>query len=1251
MNDFYNPAIYERDIPAERPGLLDTIDAQIGYRIIPAIETMQQGFRHGALRQPGYMPLDNIEGYEQYASTLVRALNPEHMADMKATINDSIRRREILADATIGNQLLAGIFDPINLVALPLGGPVTTTIGRSALRAGVSVAAVEAAYEVAIMQTFDPVQTAQESALNVLTSGLFGGAIGGAIAIPSARAAVAHQRTRDVLDQQLQIMRRIENLDGLTASDISSARPRAERGYIDLNDDQLSARISELETQARKLEDDGGPDGLGDQLRVQADELRGEARQLRNELGLRALENDGIDLADPYRIMPSWFTESVLFKAVSTPFKRALQSTYPSAVKEAFVRSFSDSGTALALNAMGARTPQSVHQRTAIANGRWVAAHDQMVKLWAADTGTTATTRLDINFTDLTRRASFSSNTYREWLRNLNEKRIKKIEDLTENEIKAIGVINNYFKDAERRLEDVGLIGTRKGIQNKIRLLEDEISTLEARLARAERGTSDRSRQEADMTRGRLNKLRSNLDNERMTLDSFKGESITNESDDVFFPRFWDSAAIRKRRDEFAQILYNWYQQNPRVYVMNEKTGRYEIKQLSTEPKAIRERVDQTIANILNETDPTNVDNIGFGYGRSKHFRHRQVDIPNSLVTDFMITDPLAAMKTYAARIEPRYEYAKQFGKDVDGVLFDLETEMMRNNASPDEINRMRRDYLHLYDRVAGAVIRDPSSLSQRVAFVLREAASFSYMGSAGFAALPDFGRIIAEYDMANVVRGVQALMDQNMVNMTVDEIRLAGEAIDILKGTAHMRMVEDLSNNIDANDLLSSARNAFYILNGLAPMTGLAKQLAGVVDAHTIIDYSIKLGRGELDDQGRVWLARYGIDGEQAKQIANAPWRQSSNGLYLANTEEWLDNFTFPQTDARIVTINEDGTPVGKMKNGKYKAAYYSPKKNTIFADIEYIERQFDAKPWTNPTMEGVEPLPADAFKTPKAFSNFVMLHEIMHTKVRPESLGMKSGTPEYENAINRLAMEEHLKQTQINQETVDTFRSALNSGVLNTIMAGTPADKPIITDGVVYIPMRVASQFGMKEDPRYRGYARIENGFLGLPFQFYSYTLANVNKTVAALATGQVKNRTIGIATMMGLAYLSLKLRTPDFVWEEMSVQDKFARSFDMSGVMALYSDLFYTSMHTSLALGGPNITAGILAPKFPQDPSMLDAVTGIAGAGPSWLADTASGIYAFANGDYAGGGKTVARNLPFARLWFWKDEVNQITRAWAN
>ena len=29
---------------------------------------------------------------------------------------------------------------------------------------------------------------------------------------------------------------------------------------------------------------------------------------------------------------------------------------------------------------------------------------------------------------------------------------------------------------------------------------------------------------------------------------------------------------------------------------------------------------------------------------------------------------------------------------------------------------------------------------------------------------------------------------------------------------------------------------------------------------------------------------------------------------------------------------------------------------------------------------------------------------------------------------------------------------------------------------------------------------------------------------------------------------------------------------------------------------------------------------------------------------------GAKNFARNLPFARMWFWKDDMNAITRMWA-
>lgn len=1097
------------------PSFFDTLGASLAYSYAPAYNTLTNSFRYNP--QKGYDWRQDLDGYELFATDLNHAVSPEHMAKLKQDIEDSISRRQVLQNSSILSQLGAGLFDPINLVALPFGGPAIG-VGRSALRVGAGTAALELGLE--LTRQSDPLQTAQEGALNVLAAGAFGAGFGAAFGGVNARS---YARTKQGIQEEFDMIKRLDRLEGVTTQQLSV--PRAERRFGNDSDEYLQAQLDMFEAEAVRSEADaiayeGRPEAA--QFEARAQEQRAYAQQFKNEQGIRELEAKNIDLTDPYRIMNTLYTDSFLYKAVSTPVKRLLQSKYPSAIKEATVRSFGDSGITLALNSVGLASPQSVAQRAAVSNGKWVRAHDEMIKLWTAETGAANISRLDINVTDIVRRASRSENTYRNWLTTVSEKRIKNIEDLTDNERKAIGIINNYFKDAGERLEDVGLIGTVKGVSRRIENFEAKIEDLNARLARAERKKTTRGQFEANRIKSELNRIGGKLAVERQTLQGLQEVKINPANEDVFFPRFWNQSAVKKNRNEFSQILYSWYKQNPFIYEFDAKTSTYIKTELSSEPFKIQERVDLTIDRILGEQDPTNVDNIGFGVGRSKHFRHRELDIPNKLVTDFIVTDPLAVMKTYAARIEPRYEYAKAFGQDVDGVLFDLESEMIAKGFSEKDINKMRRDYLHMYERTAGAVIRNPDSLSQKAAFILREAASFSYMGSAGLAALPDFGRIVMEHDAENVIKGIQAIMDKNTVNLTANEIRYAGEAIDILRGSAHMRLMEDLSNNVDASNLLSNARNAFYIMNGLAPMTTIAKQLAGIVDAHTIIDYSLRYK--SLTNQERTWMARYGLGADDADNIAKMPFEKTKNNLYLANTDAW-DN----------------------------------------------------------------------------------------------EALKLK-------------------------------FRTALNSGVLNTIMSATPADKPIITDGVVYIPAHIGRSFGFKEDPKFKGYTRIENGFIGLPFQFYSYMLANVNKTIGALAQGQIKNRMLGITASMGLAYMSLAIRTPSFAWEEMGWRDRFARSFDMSGVMALYSDILYTSLHTSLALGGPNITNGLISPKFPQEPNAIDALTGLAGAGPSWAADTISGMYQFANGEYGEGGKQVVRNLPFARMWFLKDDINQITRAWA-
>ena len=214
-----------------------------------------------------------------------------------------------------------------------------------------------------------------------------------------------------------------------------------------------------------------------------------------------------------------------------------------------------------------------------------------------------------------------------------------------------------------------------------------------------------------------------------------------------------------------------------------------------------------------------------------------------------------------------------------------------------------------------------------------------------------------------------------------------------------------------------------------------------------------------------------------------------------------------------------------------------------------------------------------------------------------------------------------------------------------------GTPADKPIIVDGVAYIPMSVASKFNMPEHKVVKGYARIESGLLGLPFQFYSYSLGALNKITMSALQGQMKNRALGLLLSLGLGMLAVKIKTPDWAFSEMDWDDWFVRGFDQSGIAALYSDFFYTSLQTSLAMGAPNITGGIIKPKFPSNDA-YGASIGLGGAGPSIAYDYGSALKELLiDGEYSEGAKNLFRSLPFARMWFWKDQMNEFSNGFKN
>ena len=1285
----------------------DVVRSSLGYTYAPIFDNIKNSLKYGDRIEQGYNPLEDMDGYQQYQSHLIQAQSREHMADLKQQLENNLKRREVLQESSILAQFGAGIFDPINLVALPFGGPALG-IGRAALRTGASVAVLQTGLE-AIRYPFDPIATPAESALNVGSAFVTGGLIGGLLSIPSVRKANALKKTNEEIDDF------VEATQGFTVEDVRMIGQRENREFGTESDEVLNVRRTNLpkviDALEESVEDLKSERVNGKPSLVRLDEIDAEIQAktitisqeknnlvgIRKEQQLRRAESiKNMNTSDAHGMASNFFTDSWAYKAVTTPMKRILQGAVPDSVKEATVKLAGDSGVLLKMNELGFASPKSVYQYAATRNGEWLKVYQTMMEKFGQHTGKGKPVVFsDVNLSNMD--GSFSA-----FLRETNQKYITGEKASSDAQAEAIELLRGFYKNWEQRLNEVGILGNTKTMQAKIIRAEKALERIDENIIELENKASLSKAQSK-----RLEYLRTRRDAKDQELYELEAEMalvreevVMPRGEEAMFPRYWDRDAIIENRQTFAEILFKHFSENPTIRERVEYEGRpirnisqmsdeelqstfgnefgikrivtegaftaigndrvlgrfvrtgddsviyvnrlrvfkrykelkktmqdpakaykelnekgdpskagwhhrkfmfdnwknfksfndfqdfviahemqhgkiklrykeddislemrvneaalsfmtkqhqklrqrrpaYVERTLPTDRDSIQARVDSTIDEILGMTDPASDQVAFYGSNRSKHFRHRKLDIPNELVTEFIQMDPMAVMRAYTQRVAPQYEFSKMYGgKSLEEILDDIDDDMFAAGKSIEETNAVRRDFTHLYDRVVGTVLEDPTALSQRTATVLRDAAQLNYLGSAGFATLPDFAKIMMEHELKDVFKALYGILSDERVRMNAKEGKLAGEILEIISGDAHMRLIDEVSNNPFSQGFyqknVSKLKWGFYLANLLAPMTNAMKKLDSAVRSHTIIDMSMRVAgkAGKKPSKFDIeYLARYGIDKAKAKQFAelveNGTIQRTENGLYLPNSEAWPAQY-------------------------------------------------------------------------------------------------------------NNLKME---------------FRSTLNSGIMNTILMGTPADKPLIVDGIAYVPMRIAKMFGAKEESkRFRGYYRIENGLLGLPFQFYSYTLAAVNKITASYATGQARNRAVALITSMGLAYAGLELKNMGrpYVMDNMSLSDKIARSFDMSGIAALYSDLFYTSMHVSAALGGPDVGMGLINPKRPVDEGYGAAALEVVGAGPSIGQEVAEGVKEFTEGNYGEGSKKIIRALPTARLWIWRDFMNEATNA---
>lgn len=254
--------------------------------------------------------------------------------------------------------------------------------------------------------------------------------------------------------------------------------------------------------------------------------------------------------------------------------------------------------------------------------------------------------------------------------------------------------------------------------------------------------------------------------------------------------------------------------------------------------------------------------------------------------------------------------------------------------------------------------------------------------------------------------------------------------------------------------------------------------------------------------------------------------------------------------------------------------------------------------------------------------------------------------------------------------RENLRKYQAALASHANNTVIMGQTFDKPLIMDGIIYmkdnpffqaIRKKYPTQFPIKNVQKildkYKPFeveeglrtgavnmVRVETGLLTVPFTFMNFAFGANNKILNAVRDPNRRHRLQGIVALLGLSYLSLSYKKPDYWFEKRTSPDVIARVVDHSGVFGIYSDLAYTALQMAGNAGVVGKDA-FIPPKYinpNEDEALLDAFLEPLGAPVGLSTEYVRAIDDYFSGRESDAAEKMKYALPFIGLPVFGNDV---------
>lgn len=580
-------------------------------------------------------------------------------------------------------------------------------------------------------------------------------------------------------------------------------------------------------------------------------------------------------------------TRTNAWRMLSTPSKRILEDG-DNTMKEFVHRVVGVDHISTQNLAKGQASSQSINRRAKTHIGRFVGHRNKMMDLWSKDQlGRSQSTRIFGYNTDNIVAKWNNAKTFDEWYEAVNEARLvqqagqfNKYDSTFSKDFRAaMREVDAFFSEYKLDLQHYNLLATTEALQTK-----------RAR-ARLDIEYYENMQKDRGLTKGqemRLDRLRDQ--------EAFYDDLIKNSITESYtLPIYYDKAKLSADpalRERLVAVFEEWIRNNPILSVWDEKAGKF----VTIDPK---ERADpritaeNAVASIMEEGDPITIGEMN-GVPKGKHLRHRQINIPEYLISDFIIKDSRIA-RSYSARVGKRIEWARQFGNQtIEDILDDAEVRMRESGMDEKKIVSLRADMAFEYERVMGEHLKDPSRWDAQTARVIKESTGIAYLDTAAYASVTDAGMIVMERGFGKIYQGLRSEVDRNMLRKNAKLIPATGERTELALGGAQQRLIAD---NIDGLEptaverILNPITRAYYNIpilgNGLGTVTHLFKTIDGSYRASDLMEHVVNMANGTIKEADARYLLRMGISESDAKIMAKLPYEKGDNILH-PNIDKW---------------------------------------------------------------------------------------------------------------------------------------------------------------------------------------------------------------------------------------------------------------------------------------------------------------------------------------------------------------------------